>query len=618
MCSKPSDYDDSSFFEPISDQDTAFPPCNDSIYIPRSAGYAKPRVPTCMCSKDCAQKTVDAPGPNEGRQFFACAARKCKYFRWVDSLTPYANILKKVTWAKCTEPEYKLYRSSISKFNACDIVQGKLGDCWFLSALAVVAEKADIIARLFPIPPSSDCLYVSLFINGKRDCISIDKYFPVINGSFVFSKAVANQIWVSAAEKAYAKAYGGYSRISGGEVAEALFDITGCPVESLDVDACKEDPEAADELWTRLLSLHSSGFLLGCGTSVGSSGDGIASFHAYSILDVTELTDVIVGKQKTIHDYFKATPSANDTKPEQVVRLLKIRNPWGQYEWKGDWSAKSEKWTTSLSGNLGNTTKNDGCFFMEFSDFIQNFQVVDTCKTHSDWYDLTVDLQLGAQHLELRAIEYTWMYIMVVQPSLRSALTKSKSYAAFGILVRDAVGDVIASLVPGCRRVSILECMLPVGDYSVNLPTLACESGSSVVIRVYSAHAVFAQIAKSIETAAFPLPFISKQAKLIQIQRVTENLVLEIREAFGIVYFIVIERDCLDSDCQLQMDVRVIDIHNKLILLGPWVYKSSARDSKELVGLLRSSRQRYDSERVTGYSFELDVYPVGNFKRRKF
>ena len=34
-------------------------------------------------------------------------------------------------------------------FRAEDLRQGGVGDCWFMSALAVVAERHDLIARLF-------------------------------------------------------------------------------------------------------------------------------------------------------------------------------------------------------------------------------------------------------------------------------------------------------------------------------------------------------------------------------------------------------------------------------------------------------------------------------------
>jgi hypothetical protein len=30
------------------------------------------------------------------------------------------------------------------------------------------------------------------------------------------------------------------------------------------------------------------------------------------------------------------------------VKLVKMRNPWGEGEWKGDWSDKSDLWTDEL------------------------------------------------------------------------------------------------------------------------------------------------------------------------------------------------------------------------------------------------------------------------------
>lgn len=49
---------------------------------------------------------------------------------------------------------------------------------------------------------------------------------------------------------------------------------------------------------------------------------GLISNHAYSIISAMEvMTD------------------------EGVVRLLKLRNPWGHKEWSGDWSDTSDKWT---------------------------------------------------------------------------------------------------------------------------------------------------------------------------------------------------------------------------------------------------------------------------------
>jgi len=29
-------------------------------------------------------------------------------------------------------------------------------------------------------------------------------------------------------------------------------------------------------------------------------------------------------------------------------KLLKLRNPWGDFEWRGEWSDSSSKWTNKL------------------------------------------------------------------------------------------------------------------------------------------------------------------------------------------------------------------------------------------------------------------------------
>jgi calpain-15 len=56
----------------------------------------------------------------------------------------------------------------------------------------------------------------------------------------------------------------------------------------------------------------------------------------------------------------------------QVVRLVKIRNPWGFKEWGGDWSDKSDKWSkaSAMKFKVGYEDKDDGIFFMTFQDYI--------------------------------------------------------------------------------------------------------------------------------------------------------------------------------------------------------------------------------------------------------
>ena len=54
--------------------------------------------------------------------------------------------------------------------------------------------------------------------------------------------------------------------------------------------------------------------------------------------------------------------------------MLKIRNPWGKFEWNGAFSDKSPLWTPQLKQELGVTAKDDGIFWMTLEDFIKDFE----------------------------------------------------------------------------------------------------------------------------------------------------------------------------------------------------------------------------------------------------
>jgi len=68
---------------------------------------------------------------------------------------------------------------------------------------------------------------------------------------------------------------------------------------------------------------------------------------------------------------------------EQIdsFRLLQLRNPHGSrgVEWKGDWADDSERWTKRYMQKLGHSRAEDGVFWMEVEDFVDQFSNLYLC-----------------------------------------------------------------------------------------------------------------------------------------------------------------------------------------------------------------------------------------------
>ena len=106
--------------------------------------------PFCGCGVEAAKALVKMNTPNKGRPYWHCGnrPRQCGYFEWGDRLRgtgSWPRKHKKLQWQRF--PGLPIVTDY--GFTAHDLRQGGVGDCWFLAALAVVAERHDLIARLF-------------------------------------------------------------------------------------------------------------------------------------------------------------------------------------------------------------------------------------------------------------------------------------------------------------------------------------------------------------------------------------------------------------------------------------------------------------------------------------
>jgi len=87
-----------------------------------------------------------------------------------------------------------------------------------------------------------------------------------------------------------------------------------------------------------------------------------------------------------------------------MVQLIRIRNPWGIFEWNGPWSDGSPEWNmvdSSIKSNIGLMKKNDGEFWMSVDDFESQFHRLEICHISPDPVSDS-DIRLSGQQLPWR------------------------------------------------------------------------------------------------------------------------------------------------------------------------------------------------------------------------
>lgn len=110
-----------------------------------------------------------------------------------------------------------------------------------------------------------------------------------------------------------------------------------------------------DNLWTLLKKYDKQKALLSA--SIGKTdygkfagpngeqlleGEGLVAGHAYSIIQAIEVTDI--KKISMGVGDIDISLGADLTRNAKKFRLVQLRNPWGTFEWKGDWSDQSKLW----------------------------------------------------------------------------------------------------------------------------------------------------------------------------------------------------------------------------------------------------------------------------------
>ncbi|MCQ2815989.1 MAG: calpain family cysteine protease, partial [archaeon] len=349
-------------------EDQFFPPDDGSLYSSKSEieKYKQPDIPKFLLQTN----------QNKFLSQFALTKKDRNY-----------------SWQRLSE----MY--DISKLNVCketkgdeeglikDVLQGELGDCYFLSAISALGENPSRIKALFPNQKISNkgVFEAVVYLHGEPTPIVVDDYFPIIDKegyepqlAFAGLNEKSFNVWPMVLEKIWAKVNNSYEDIIAGNSADAFEFLSPAPIDTYHHNA------DTSTLFDLIKEADEKGFIIVSDITETQNTNldnlskmGLITNHAYTIVGTAVLKE-------------------DDNKNQ--IRLIKIRNVWGTNEWLGDWSDGSRLWTEEYKKKVGLVQKEDGIFWMSFEDFLKFYTCTHICRIHDDYKFISQKFEVSKEN----------------------------------------------------------------------------------------------------------------------------------------------------------------------------------------------------------------------------
>lgn len=271
--------------------------------------------------------------------------------------------------ASQSNPDIKIFHNQDPEPN--DIMQGILPDHHLASALSGIAEKYNLVQRLFKTKDISPygVYQVTLCIAGQWKTMTIDDLFPCIPMTNpMVTRSPSNELWVLLLEKAIAKVLDCYYSIVYVNITDFLLMLTGCPTFYLIIEEMLRNDETKKAFINKLkeyvvdkkyLTIAMSKIIEQEQEDETNSSLTLGNF-GYTVLDLKSK-----GKNTFIY----------------------LRKVWFDQKKEEDIQAYEEKLFTQHPSLKNDLT--EGMLILELEDFIREFEALSICYT-SNWEEVRI------------------------------------------------------------------------------------------------------------------------------------------------------------------------------------------------------------------------------------
>lgn len=313
------------------------------------------------------------------------------------TLNPLKNMRSKIKFISWFRIHHFFKKRKYSVFSQYKILNQSLpnkGFRYLIDSFNTLSAQPGLISRLFERKKiSKEGIYsVWLNIHGKWTNLIIDDFLPIFrdtrnNSNFFLTSPNGDfkEIWYCLLEKALAKAYGGYDKMYGGLENYLVRDLTGAPysvhnIPKIDKGKIKKIGDITDisQISSQIKRVLKKGHLI----SVVPRNQGNQNSKSKKYFSNLKSQKKLKKPISVNHNYaLISLKEVKDAKGKNS-RIVKLRTPYKESPWNGEWSLKSKAWTINLKKKLKvESQQKKGEFWMSVKDLMTHFETLNVYKT---------------------------------------------------------------------------------------------------------------------------------------------------------------------------------------------------------------------------------------------